>query len=153
MIIHSVHYPDRMLGGTVDDIIDLEKSLDDSELLFSSKVSKEKIALDDNEVVAPLLVESLFEENAPEGILTAVPLSPPFRKISNIKFYRPPTPAKPLNKRFKLETDSDEEAEVKEEGKECFSRTTRPYLEHIAGLARINPTLTFIPRLKKNVLK
>ena len=134
-----------MLGDSVDDIIDLEKSLDDSELLFSSKIVKEKKV----DEVAIQITESLFEENVPESILTAVPLSPPFRKVSDVKFYRPPTPAKPLIKRVKIEDEIDEESteEIDENDAE------RSCVAEIARLARLNPSLSFIPRLRRNVLK
>lgn len=149
-----------MLGDSFkDDIIDLEKSLDDSELLFSSKVNavKEKKA-DCSIASAP----SLFEENVPESFLTTVPHSPPFRKVSDIKFYRPPTPAKPFNKRPLPESDEEEDNETEAVGFQQANTysinieqpvSVESFTEKITRLARLNPNISFIPRLRRISVK
>jgi hypothetical protein len=141
-----------MLGDSADDIIDLEKSFCDSELLFSSKIAKENKSVER----VQLFTESLFEENEPESFLTA-PLSPPFRKVSNVKFYRPPTPAKPLNKRLKYnglkgEGGGEEEEEEDIDDKVIEDNEDSP-VKRIARMARLNPNLSFIPRLRRVVIE
>lgn len=110
-----------MLAGDTSDIIDFDQSLDRDDFLLAKK--------DVKEVVEPT-VPSLLEEDLPQDLLTAVTSSPPFRKISDIKMYHPPTPMKPREKRPKI-----------------ITRET--FLERIARFAQENPQLSFIPRLQR----
>lgn len=110
-----------MLAGDTGDIIDFDQSLDGDDFLLV-KTSVQKTAEPE--------VPSLLNEDLPQELLSATPSSPPFRKISSIKMYHPPTPMKPREKRPKIITEET-------------------FLERIARFARDNPHLSFIPRLQR----